>query len=138
MRALLHLTSVVLMLPGVALAGMFLILGHAIATQSLIGFLGELLAAALWLIPWGLLAACSALLLLILGGLSPRYRWIAGVCVALLAVASTAVVLVLSASHTNLSAGQLLFFVPGLVAAAAGIWLAWTEFPRARRSLLAN
>src|SRR4051794_27183573 len=115
MRSLMHLVSVLLVLPGVALAGMFLILGHAIATQSLIGFLGELLSVALWLIPWGLLAVCGALLLLMLGGLSSRYRWIAAGCVALLAAASTSVVLAISASHTKLSAGQLLFFVPALI-----------------------
>jgi len=131
MKPLLHLLSIVLVLPGVALASAFVILGHAIATQSLLGFLGELLAVALWLVPWGLLAACAALLALVLGGLSARFRWLAALCVAILAIGSSVVVFALTA-HAGFSTGQLWFFVPAVISASVGLWLAVTEFPGKR------
>jgi hypothetical protein len=133
MRSLLHLLSVILVLPGVALAGAFAILDHAIATQSLLGFLGELLTVVLWLVPWGLLAACVALLALVLGGFSARFRWAAALCVVALAVGSTVAVLMLTA-HSSFSAGQLWFFVPAVVSASVGLWLAVTEIPRSKRT----
>ena len=40
MRPLLHLSSLALALPGILLAEAFLVLGQAIATRSLLGFLG--------------------------------------------------------------------------------------------------
>ena len=128
MKPLLHLLSIILVLPSVALASAFIILGHAIATQSLLGFLGELLAVALWLVPWGLLVALSALLALVVGGLSARFRWLAALCVATLAIGSSVVAFVLTA-HAGFSAGQLWFFVPAVVSASVGLWLAVTEFP---------
>jgi hypothetical protein len=133
MRPLLHLLSVILVLPGVALAGAFSILGHAIATGSLLGFLGDLLAAVLWLVPWGLLAACVALLTLVLAGLSTRFRWLAALCVVALAAGSSVVVLILTA-HSGFSAGELWFFVPAVVSACVGLWLTVTEFPRSKRT----
>ena len=79
MRSLLHLLSVILVLPSVALASAFIILGRAIATQTLFGVIGQLLSDALWLIPWGLLAGFAAVLLIAGGGLSPSVqpsRWL--------------------------------------------------------------
>lgn len=132
MRPFLHLISVLFLLPGVALAAAFLILGHAIATSSLLGFFGALLEIALWLIPWGILAAIAATLMLVVGGFSLRFRWLAGICVAAIAIGSSAVVIALSARPDNFSAGQLTFFLPALIAAGIGVWLAATEYPRPR------
>jgi hypothetical protein len=131
MRPLLHLISIVLVLPGVAFASAFVILGHAIATRSLLGFLGELLAVTLWLVPWGLFAGFAALLALVLGGLSVRYRWLAALCIAILAIGSTISVFVLTA-HSGFSAAQLWFFAPGLISASVGLWLTASEFPRSK------
>lgn len=131
MRALLHLLSVILVLPGVALAGAFLILGHAIASRSLPGFFGELVAAALWLIPWGVLGIGAALVLLLLAGASPRYRWLGGLCVLLLALGSTCVLLALTSAHAGIAAGDLWFHLPALAGAAIGAWLLSSEWPRA-------
>jgi hypothetical protein len=133
MRSLLHLLSVILVLPGVALAGALSILGHAMARQSLLGFLGDLLATVLWLVPWGLLASCVALLALVLGGFSARFRWLAALCVVTLAVGSSVVLLTLT-PHSSFSAEQLWFFVPAAVSASVGLWLTATEFPRKRVS----
>lgn len=132
MRLLLHLLSLILVLPSVALAGAFAILGHAIATQSLLGFLGELLAAALWLIPWGLLATGAVLLALVLGGMSTRFRWLAALCIVALAIGSTVVVLALTA-HSGFSTEQLWFFAPAVVSTSVALWLTVIEFPRSKR-----
>jgi hypothetical protein len=128
MRPLLHLLSIFLTLPSVALAGLVSILGHAIAKQSLLGFFGDLLDVVAWLIPWGLLAILVALLLLILGGLSIRFRWLAALCVAILAIGSTVVVLVLT-DPSSYSTDQLPFFLPAVISASLAGWLAVTEFP---------
>jgi hypothetical protein len=50
-----HLLCTLVLLPYLALAAWFLILGDAIAGGSLASFLATLLSHALWLMPWGLL-----------------------------------------------------------------------------------
>ena len=136
MKPLLHLLSIVLVLPSVALASAFAILSHAIATGSLLGFLGDLLAVALWLVPWGLLAVLGGLLGLVLGGLSVRFRWFAALCVAILAIGSSVVVFTLTA-HAGFSPEQLWFFVPAIISASVGLWLSVTEFPRGKSAPVA-
>ena len=130
MRPLLHLLSVALVLPIVAFAFAFIILGRAIATGSLLGLLGRLLFDAIWIIPWAILAVCAVLLMITLGGLFVRTRWLAALCVAVLGIVSTAVVIVLTVVHSNASFDDLLFYVPGAVASYIGAWFALTERPR--------
>ena len=129
MRPLLHLLSVALVLPGFVLALAFGILGHAIAAGSLWGFFDQLLTDAVWLVPWGILAIGAAWLIVAIGGMFAGTRWLAGLCVAVVGVGSTALMLVLTIGHSNFDAGQLPFYVPGLVAACIGAWLALTERP---------
>lgn len=132
MRALLHLIAILLALPGIVLAAAFLALGQAIAAQSLPGFFGVLLELFVWLVPWGLLACVLAFLMLVLAGFSARLRPLAAACIALLAVASSLVLLALTTRHGNFAPGQLAFFVPALAAAAIGTWLAVSELRAAR------
>ena len=124
MRPLLHLVNVVLVLPGVVLAVAFLALGSAISTHTWAGFFDVLLGTVAWLLPWGLLVFVVALILLVLGGLTTRFRGWASLCVALLAVGSGAIVLTDVAVHDNFSADQVLFFIPSLISAAIGLRLA--------------
>lgn len=130
MRALLYLSSFVLALPGLALAAAFLVLGNAIAAGSLPGFLGALLDAFVWLFPWGLLACVAAFVALLIGGVTARFRWLASACVAVIAIGSSVVVLTIEFAHDNFSPGQLAFFIPPLVSATVGVWLAASEWPR--------
>ena len=132
MRALLHLTAVVLALPGILLAAGFLALGQAIAAKTLPGFFGVLLELFVWLVPWGLVGSVLALLALVLAGFSARLRPFAAACVALLAIASSVVLLVLATSHGNFAPGQLAFFVPALAAMAISAWLAASEWRATR------
>ena len=129
LRPLLHLISVVLVLPVLALASLFAALGRAIAAGSALKLLDQLVTDAAWLIPWGALAACAVLILIAVGGLFVRTRWLAGLCVAILGIGSTAIVLVLTAGHSEPSLAELPFFVPGLVASSIGAWFAFTERP---------
>ena len=129
MRPLLHLISVALVLPVLALASLFVVLGRAIAAGSALSFLDQLLAHAVLLIPWGLLAASAVLILIALGGLFVRTRWLAGLCVAILGLGSTVVVLVLTVGNSDSSLEELPFFIPGIVASSIGAWLALTERP---------
>jgi hypothetical protein len=133
-RPLLHLLSIILVLPSVVLASAFIILGRAIATQSLLGVFGQLLADAVWLIPWGLLAACAIVLLVALGGFFVQTRRLAGLCVATLGIGSTVVLLVLTISHSNASLGQLPFLLLGIVSSGIGLWLAFIERSRGQNA----
>ena len=71
----------------------------------------QFLADAAWLIPCGLLAACTALFLVALGDMFVRVRWLAGLCVAILGIGSTVIVLVLTVGNSDPSLGQLPSFV---------------------------
>ena len=128
MRSLLFLLSLALALPSIALAAFFLILGHGIATGSLLGFLAALLEIVVWLLPWGLLAGTVALIVLILGGLSARWRGLASLSVAALAIGSSGVVLMLASERLTLD--QLGFFVPAAISASLGIGLAISAWSR--------
>jgi len=122
--------SLILVLPGVILAAGFIVLGRAIATQSLLGVFAQLLADAVWLVPWGLLAGCVVVILIALGGMFVQTRWLAGSCVAVLGIGSTAVLCFLVRGHGNFSFGQLPFLLLGLFASAVGLWFVLTERPR--------
>lgn len=124
MRPLLHLASILLVLPSVLLAAAFVILGRAIATQSLPGLLLQLLDDALFVFPWGLLAAVAMLLLIALAGFFAQTRRAAGLCVAVLGVGSIVILIATIASHSSLTLDQLTFFIPGVVATCIGLWLA--------------
>ena len=127
MKPALHMLSIVLTLPRAALAFAFIVLDRAIATQSLLGLLGQLLADAAWIIPWGALGIGAGVLLIALGGLFVQIRWLAGLSVAIVALASAVALLTLG--HSDPSLDDVPFFVPGLVAACIGLWFALTERP---------
>lgn len=130
MRPLLHVVSVFCLLPSVLLTSAFLALGHAIAPGTLLGFFEQLLVMATWLIPWGALASFAVFLALLSAGFSRRLRWFAGMCVAVLAVGSVALILALGSQPISLD--QLPFFLPALLSASIGLWLAFTEHPHGK------
>jgi hypothetical protein len=129
-RPLLHLLSIILVLPGFLLAVAFTVLGRAIATQSLLGVLAQLLADAVSLIPWGLLAGCVLVLLIAIGGMFVQTRWLAGSCVAVLGIGSTAVLCFVVLPQSNFTLDQLPFLLLGVFASVIGLWFVLTERPR--------
>ena len=74
MRPLVYLLSFALMLPGLVLASGFILLGHAIAGGSLADFFMRLLSEAALLVDWGIVAALSFLLAILVCGLIGRTR----------------------------------------------------------------
>ena len=122
MRSILHLLSVLLALPGVGLASALLVFGSGIVTRSPSSFIGVLLDTGAWLLPWGLLACFVALVALVAGGLTTRFRPLASSGVAFLAIGSCIAVLILT--EFNFSPEQLLSFVLTIVSVFLSTWLA--------------
>ena len=63
MRGAMHLLCTLVLLPYLALAAWFLIIGDVAAAGSLASVLMTLLSHALWLMPWGLLGIAAGILL---------------------------------------------------------------------------
>jgi hypothetical protein len=126
MRALLHLLATLVVLPYLALAGAFVLLGRIIAAGSLPSIILALLEQVLWLIPWGLLGVLGVLLVLIALGFSDRLRWLGASC--LFAVAAACLILIASLQSGPLDGGQLLFLLPCFAVAAFAAWLALVEW----------
>jgi hypothetical protein len=126
-RALLHLVSFVLLLPGLVFAAGFAILGRAIAGVTLWGLVDRLAADALWLLSWGIYAIAAILVAILIGGFFVQTRWLAALAVAVLSIAS-AIVLIALGSHP-FAEGQWQFLVPGLVALIVSGWLAVEGWP---------
>jgi hypothetical protein len=126
MRALLHLLATLVVLPYLALAGAFVLLGRIIVAGSLPSIILALLEQVLWLIPWGLLGVLGVLLVLIALGFSDRLRWLGASC--LFAVAAACLILIASLQSGPLDGGQLLFLLPCFAVAAFAAWLALVEW----------
>ncbi|MFT3792680.1 MAG: hypothetical protein QM741_16795 [Rudaea sp.] len=130
MRPFLHVVGVLCLPPGVLLASAFPAMGHTIAAGTLFGFFEQLLVMASWLIPWGVLGSLAIFLALLSAGFWLRLRWLAGLCVAVFAIGSAAVILAFGSQP--ISPDQLPFFLPALLSASIGLWLAFTEHPRGK------
>jgi hypothetical protein len=127
MRSLLHSVSFVLLLPSLVLASGFLVLGHAIAGGNLLQILWRLLNDVLWLASGGVLVVAAFLLAVLIGGFFARTRYLAAAAVAILALLSGVVLIVLGSGP--FSGGREVFLLPGLVSLCIGGWLAMKEWP---------
>ena len=136
MRVLLHLVSIVLLLPSLVFAIAFVWISHATAQKSLIDFFLQLLEDASILVTWGLLVFVISLVLIAGAGFSARFRWLAGLLVALLAI--TSAVLLVSLGSSPVTSSNALFFLPGSVSLCIGAWLAVTECPHITRTANAD
>ena len=122
MRPLVYLLSFALMLPGLVLASGFILLGHAIAGGSLADFFMRLLSELALLVDWGIVAALSFLLAILVCGLIGRTRRFAASCVAVLAAAS-GIVLIALGSHP-FAEGRWAVLLPGVASLWMSGWLA--------------
>jgi hypothetical protein len=125
MRVALYLLATVVLLPYVLLATGFILFGHILSGGTLLSLFDALLTAALWLIPWGVLALAIAFLALLALGLSDRLRWLGGLCLSAIACGCTATILLLST--TAIEPGQVLFMLPCMMIVVLGAWLAYAE-----------
>ena len=131
MRGALHLLCTLVLLPYLALAAWFLILGDAIAGGSLASFFTALLGHALWLFPWGLLGIAAGIVGIVALGMIDGLRWLGGLC--LFVLAGGCLLVVISGSSTALGTGELLFLLPCFAILIFGGWLASVEL-RARHA----
>ena len=125
MRPLLHVLSVLLLLPYLVLACVFLLIGRLAASTGLFGILGTLLDQFIWIVPWGLLAFVVAVLVLIGLGFGARTLWFAGLAVGLLGTASLLVILLLPGG--GIESDQWLFLLPCAIALGLGFWICLAE-----------
>ena len=125
MRPLLHVLSVLMLLPYLVLAVAFLLLGRLIASGGLLGILGELLDQFIWIVPWGLLGFVVMVLTLVGLGFGARTLWFAGLLVGLLATGSLLVILLVPSGAVD--GGQLLFLLPCALALGLGFWICLAE-----------
>jgi hypothetical protein len=116
MRTLLHLCAIVLALPQVLLCALFLILGHMTGGGTLGSLVDRVLDTINILFTWGALLAIVAFVTLIVAGCFARSRRIAAGLVALIVIASTAIL--------GYEGGiDPLLFLPGLIALGVSGWL---------------
>ena len=122
MRGALHVLATVVLLPYVALAAAFLLLGNVIAGGSLLSMLGRLLAHATWIIPWGIIGAACAIVAIALLGIIPGYHRLGGLVLGVLAVSSL-LAIVFMTGRPAMDASQLLFLSPCVAVLGFGAWL---------------
>ena len=130
MRGALHLLCTIMLLPYLALAAWFLIVGDVIAAGSLASVLTTLLSHALWLFPWGLLGIAAGIVGLAALGVIESARWFGGLC--LFALAGGCLFIVIAGNPSAIGPGELLFLLPCFAILIFGGWLTAAEL-RARR-----
>ena len=132
MRAVLHVLATIVLLPYLLLAVAFVMLEQVIGDGTLGALLKSLLVQLTWLVPWGLLGFLMLVILLAALGLHPASRWLGGLVLCLVAVASIAVVIIKPAAPLDMDG--LLFLSPCMLVAAYGAWMVVAEGPlRTRR-----
>jgi hypothetical protein len=128
MHRTLHVLGCIVLLPYLALAAWFLLLGDLIATGSIVSMFGRLLQHATWLIPWGVLGFIAGFIALLAVGLNDRLRWLGGLC--LFALAAGCLYIVIAGSRSPLGTGEWLFLLPCFAVLTCGAWLALQWRPR--------
>jgi len=129
MRVVAHLLSIVLLVPGLMFATVFLAADHVTSQTGWLAFFSALLDVVLVLMPWALLSM-ALLLALAICGFSARHRWAAALCVAGIVTGSTGVLLWLG--DVPATAQDASVFVPGAVALGIALWLVVSEWPGRR------
>ncbi len=121
MHALLHIVAAVLVLPYVALACLFLLIGEAARTKGLLALLDVALHHASWFARWGMYVIPLLWLLLAAAGMIAPFKRPGALALGLLAAGSLVVIITLDSSRMDL--GQVLFLAPCLAVVVMSVWL---------------
>ena len=124
-RSLLHVLSVLLLLPYLVLAILSVLLGQLIASGGLWAMLDALLTQFIWIVPWGLLGFVVGVLVLIGLGFGARTLWFAALATGLLATASLLVLLLFPGRSVD--GDDLLLLLPCVAALGLGFWICLAE-----------
>ena len=116
----LHVLATLLVAPYVALAILFLVIGHVTSRGSLWGFIDALLNHALWIVPWGIIGFAVGVIGISALGIIRETRAFAAALLCALAVAAPAVLVAISGSR--LDADAILFLAPCAAVAIFGGW----------------
>ena len=120
MHGLMHLLASILVVPYLALAGLFLLIGEVARTKGLFAVLDVALEHALWILGWGIYLLPLLWLILAASGAVPRLQKAAALILGFLAACSLVVIVTLQSSPIEL--GQVLFLGPCLGIVAVSIW----------------
>jgi len=121
MHALLQTIGAILVLPYLGLAGLFLLIGEAARTRSLLELIDVVIHHASWLVRWGIYGFPLLWLCLVLTGFFAGAQRFGALCLCLLALGSIVVIVALHTPRMGL--GELTFLVPCVAVAAASAWL---------------
>lgn len=121
MHALLHSIGAVFVLPYVALAGMFLLVGEVARAKGVFGILDVLLTHANWFVRGGMYGLALLWLVLLGMGFIPQLQRAGSLSLCLLAGASLVVLVTLQTSRVEF--GQWLFLLPCAAVVATSAWL---------------
>ena len=134
MRVALYFLAALTVLPYALPAAGLVLLGQAISGDTQFAFFYLLLTAAVWLVPWRMLATALACIVLLVPGVSERWRRLGASCLCLVALASLVVIVYLAIPALDLP--LLLFILPCTLVVVFGGWLALSGF-RGRRQTTA-
>jgi hypothetical protein len=129
MRIVAHLFSVLLLVPGLIVAAALLALGHLRSQPDWYAWFNAVFDILLAFFPLAFLGFIAWLGLALMG-FSTRLRRAGAICVGLVAAATTAMTIWLSAPFDYASHGGV--FVPAAFALVIAIWLAATDWPDLR------
>jgi hypothetical protein len=131
MRGATYLLCTLALLPYLALAAWFLLIGDVIASGSLASVLTTLLSHALWLFPWGLLGVAAGIIAVATLGVIESMRWLGGLC--LFVLAGACLFIVIAGNPSAIGPGELLFLLPCFAVLVFGGCLALAELRVRRR-----
>ena len=129
-HGLVHGIAAMVVVPYLALALLFVLIGQAARTQGLWALIDTVVNQAGWLARWGFYAAALLWVGLLVMGFVPRLQRSGSLCLGLLALGS--LVAIVALHSTRIGLGQLTFLLPCVAVAASSAWL----YVRAGRALL--
>jgi hypothetical protein len=121
MHALLHTLGAIVVLPYVALALFFVFVGEVARSKGMVALVDTILNNFYFYITKGMFIAPILWVFLVVAGFLPSFQRAGSICLALTAVASLIVIVLMRSSP--LEFGDLFFPIPCLAVAVLSIWL---------------
>lgn len=121
MHAFLHTLGALLVLPYIALAASFLLIGEVARARGLAAIFDIVFHHFSWIVRWGIYGFALLWLALVVMGFFGQFQRFTALCLFLLAAASSSIIILLSSSKIEF--GHVLFLVPCFAVAATSAWL---------------
>ena len=121
MHAFLQTLGAILVLPYVALAAGFLLIGEVARAKGLAAIFDVVFHHFDWIVRWGIYGFVLLWFVLVVMGFFDQFQRFTALCLFLLAAGSSVVIMLLPASKMEL--GDFLFLVPCFAVAGTSFWL---------------